>query len=406
MRKVLITGAFGFVGSNLSAYLSDRGCELWALDVVGAPDGAGSIGLRPGSNAALPLVQEIQNSEGVQDCESAEMKESLTETQRSQSVYEQVFSWEQLGEIPWSEVDAVIHLAGKAHDTKNTSEAQSYFDINTGLTKTVLEWFSRQGAEAQRGERKFILFSSVKAVADRVEGVLTEEAQPDPQTPYGQSKLEAEEAVRECASSKVLKCEDSARVGDVNRISHRSAEGTEEDKIANQKNFRTSELQNFRTYILRPCMIHGPGNKGNLNLLYNVVRRGIPWLLGAFENQRSFASVANICAVVEGLLREDVESGIFHVADDEAISTNELIAMIAESQGRSPRILRISEGVVSLVARMGDVLHLPLNSERLKKLTESYVVSNAKIKRALGWDKMPVRAKEGMLQTLKSFSEN
>lgn len=57
-----------------------------------------------------------------------------------------------------------------------------------------------------------------------------------------------------------------------------------------------------RVYILRPCMIHGPGNKGNLNLLYNVVRKGIPWPLGDFENKRSFTSIDNLCYVVEGLL--------------------------------------------------------------------------------------------------------
>ena len=55
---------------------------------------------------------------------------------------------------------------------------------------------------------------------------------------------------------------------------------------------------------MRPCMIHGPGNKGNLNLLYNVVSKGIPWPLGAFENRRSFTSVQNPCTVIEGFLTQ------------------------------------------------------------------------------------------------------
>ena len=55
------------------------------------------------------------------------------------------------------------------------------------------------------------------------------------------------------------------------------------------------------------------------------------------------------------------------------------------------------------VARMGTLLHLPLNTERLAKLTENYVVSNQKIKAALEVDKMPVRAKEGLVKTIKSF---
>ena len=74
-------------------------------------------------------------------------------------------------------------------------------------------------------------------------------------------------------------------------------------------------------YIIRPCMIHGPGNKGNLNLLYGVVNKGIPWPLGAFENRRSFTSIGNLCVVIDGFLTKNVPSGIYHMGDDEALST-------------------------------------------------------------------------------------
>ncbi len=151
-------------------------------------------------------------------------------------------------------------------------------------------------------------------------------------------------------------------------------------------------------------MIHGPGNRGNLNLLWRVVRWGIPWPLGAFENRRSFASIGNVCEVVLALLEGEVASGVYQVADDEALSTNELIALMAEVLGRKPRIWRIPCGLMSGVARLGDWLRLPLNSERLKKLTESYVASNAKLKRALGWERMPIRAGEGMQKTLIALS--
>ena len=67
---------------------------------------------------------------------------------------------------------------------------------------------------------------------------------------------------------------------------------TDEDAVADGK----------KVYIMRPCMIHGPGNKGNLNLLYGVVSKGIPWLLGAFENRRSFTSIGNLQEVIKGLL--------------------------------------------------------------------------------------------------------
>ena len=162
---------------------------------------------------------------------------------------------------------------------------------------------------------------------------------------------------------------------------------------------------NKQVYILRPCMIHGPGNKGNLNLLYNVVKKGIPWPLGAFENRRSFTSIDNLCYVVEGLLTRDVPGGIYHMGDDEAMSTNELIATMCEVMGKKPHIWKINRGIMEGCAGLGTLFHLPLNTERLRKLTENYVVSNVKIKAALGIDKLPVTAKEGLVKTIRSFEE-
>lgn len=361
--KILITGANGFVGGNVSRYLMAKGIACVALDIAGAPE-RGSY------------------------CER--------------------YTWDDLETLDLAAFDAIIHLAGKAHDTKNTSDPQSYFDINVGLTRRllsskVLKFESskveeggtpRQGAAGPRQRiraLKFIFFSSVKACADTVEGVLTEEHPPKPGTPYGQSKLEAERVVR---SSLVHYC-DSALVGR-EEVGGRSPEDSAQ--ITNElMNSRTNELS---YYILRPAMIHGPGNKGNLNLLVKVVQKGIPWPLAAFENRRSFTSVENVSRVLEALLTGSVEPGIYQVADDEPLSTNQLISMIAESLGRRPKLWRIPRGFMKGVACLGDLLHLPLNSERLKKLTESYVVSNAKLLKALGWAKMPLGAEEGMRATL------
>ena len=273
---------------------------------------------------------------------------------------ERTFGWDELGKVP--PVDAIVHLAGKAHDTKNESEAQVYFDVNTGLTQKIFDYFLQSDA------RTFIFFSSVKAAADSVPGeVLTEDVVPAPVGPYGESKIRAEEYI-------------------IRAWNHDSRAGT--------KNI----------YILRPCMIHGPGNKGNLNLLYNVVRKGIPWPLGAYENRRSFCSIGNISYVVEQLIvKEDIESGIYHVGDDEPLSTNELIKLISESVGKKSHIWKFPRGMMSAAASVGGSLKLPLNKERLRKLTENYVVSNEKIKRALGIEKMPFSAQEGMRKTLDSF---
>lgn len=253
--------------------------------------------------------------------------------------------------------DVIIHLAGKAHDTSNTSADEEYFGVNTELTKKLFDEFLRSDI------RDFIYFSSVKASADTVDGILDEEQASDPKTPYGKSKLLAEQYLL----SKDLP----------------------EDK---------------RLFIIRPCMIHGPGNKGNLNLLYKVVEKGIPWPLAAFENKRSFLSIDNLNFLIHEILKnKDIASGIYNFADDESISTNDLIEIIGKASGRKSKLWRLPSGMITSAAKLGDTLKLPLNSERLKKLTESYQVSNEKIKNALRIKKLPVSAEEGLFKTIKSF---
>lgn len=318
--KILITGIHGFVGSNLVNALKKEH-TLYGVDIV------------------------------------APVKEGVEKT----------FSWKDVDDNAIPPMDAIIHLAGKAHDTKNRAAAQVYFDVNTGLTQKIYDYFLKSEA------KRFIFFSSVKAAADKVPGdVLTEEVVPAPKGPYGESKIKAEEYI--------LKNE---------------ALRTKNEESASK-----------RVFILRPCMIHGPGNKGNLNLLYGVVSKGIPWPLGAFENRRTFTSIDNLCFVVEGLLTKNVQSGIYHMADDEALSTNELIEVMCEAMGKKAHIWKINRSLMEGVASIGTTLHLPLNEERLGKLTENYVASNAKIKKALGIERMPVRAKDGLKKTILSFRKD
>lgn len=310
--RLLITGIHGFVGSNIVKALSGA-YQIYGLDIV-APE-----------------------------------KEGVVKT----------YLWEDLAAGNLPEVDAIIHLAGKAHDTKNQAAAESYFAVNTGLTQRIFDHYLSSTAS------KFIFFSSVKAAADSVQGdILTEDVVPQPVGPYGESKIKAEQYIESQAPQ-------------------------------SGKN----------VYILRPCMIHGPGNKGNLNLLYGVVRRGIPWPLGSFENLRTFTSVDNLTFVIDKMLRSDIQSGIYHMADDQPLSTNELIAIICSVMGRKCRIWHINRAFITFCAKIGTILHLPLNSERLRKLTENYVVSNAKLKQAIGIDKMPISAAEGLKKTIESFSE-
>jgi len=91
------------------------------------------------------------------------------------------------------------------------------------------------------------------------------------------------------------------------------------------------------------------------------------------------------------------------LADDEPLSTNELVSVIAQSQNRKAKLWKIHKGFIEFVAAIGDKLHLPLNTERLQKLTSSYIVSNAKIKAVIG-KPLPVSSREGLLKTFKSFN--
>jgi len=254
---------------------------------------------------------------------------------------------------------AIIHLAGMAHDLKKVSKPEDYYKVNTDLTKIIFDKFLLSNTKI------FIFLSSVKAVADEVYDILTEETLPNPSTHYGKSKLQAEQYILS-------------------------------KKIPDDK----------RVYILRPCMIHGPGNKGNLNLLFKLISKGIPWPLGAFYNKRSFCSIDNLMFIIKELIeRDDIPSGVYNVADYEALSTNDVISILAESQNKKSKIWKVSKGLIQFLAKLGDILRLPLTTERLQKLTESYVVSNQKIKSAIGKD-LPVSAKDGLLKTFNSFHKS
>lgn len=294
--KITITGASGFVGSNLSKYLEEKGNTIDKLSLR-KPD----------------------------------------------------FSLQK-------DAKAVIHLAGKAHDTANTSADDEYFEINTELTKKLFDDFLNSEI------KDFLFFSSVKATADTLEGILDENHPSSPQTPYGRSKWEAE-------------------------------------KYLLSKNLPSGK----RLFIIRPCMIHGPGNKGNLNLLYKVVEKGIPWPLASFENKRSFLGIDNLNFLIEKMLNSKLPPGIYNFADDEPVSTNELVSIIGETIAKKAKLWKIPSNIVFNIAKFGDKVGFPLNSERLKKLTESYVVSNQKIKTALKIEELPLSAQDGLKKTIMSF---
>ena len=252
---------------------------------------------------------------------------------------------------------AIIHLAGKAHDLKRVSNYDEYYKVNTELTKQLFDFFLNSNAKV------FIMLSSIKAVADYSDEILTEDSVAAPETHYGKSKLLAEQYIN-------------------------------------------SKLQNGgkRVYILRPTLIHGPYNKGNLNLLYRIVNLNLPWPFASFENKRSYCSIDNLCFIIKELmLREDIPSGTYNVADDIPVSTNEIVQWIAESKSKKVKLLFIPKVFIKIIANLGDLMLLPINSSYLRKITGTNIVSNQKLKNALR-KPLPKSAKEGFLETFNSFN--
>jgi len=307
--KIAITGTSGFVGQNLTTYLQQHNNH----DIL-------KIGRAPSAAAE----QQLNISAFLNDANIA--------------------------------YDAMVHLAGKAHDLKKTANNSEYDTVNFELTRSLFDHFNRSAAGT------FIFISSVKAVADIPEGIVTENTPPSPGTPYGVSKLKAEEYIN-----------------------------------------NTSLAPGKKVYILRPCMVHGPGNKGNLNLLTGLVKKNIPYPLAAFQNKRSFLSIENLCFVINEILsRNNVPSGTYNVADDESISTNELVQIIGMALNKKPHIWKINKGLITVLAKLGDLLHLPFSSENMEKLTGNYVVSNKNIISALG-KPLPVTTRDGLIKTLNSL---
>lgn len=304
--KVLISGASGFVGQNLLPFLSAHNFET------------------------TPLSRK-QNQEHV--------------------------NYETLSSNYLSNYYAFVHLAGKAHDLKNASNDQEYFEVNTELTKRLFDKFIDSDCSV------FVFLSSVKAVADTVSGVLTEDHIPNPKTAYGKSKLEAEKYI-----------------------------------------LSRNLPEHKRVYVLRPCMIHGPKNKGNLNLLYAIVSKGMPYPLAAFDNKRSFVHVDTLSRLILELINKRPLSTVFNVSDDYPLSTTEVVQCMYEVEGNKPKLIAVPKKIIKSLAKLGDVFKLPLTSERLDKLTENYVVSNKKIKEALKLSN-EFDTRKGLVHTIKSFKK-
>lgn len=259
------------------------------------------------------------------------------------------------------ESDIIINLVGKAHDHNGTATEADYYFANVELTKEIYQTFIQSQAKT------FIHISSLAAIEEYESNIpLKEENDCNPHSWYGKSKNLAEQWLLEQCIPK-----------------------------------------NKKIIIIRPPMVHGPGDKGNLGLLFKFVEKGIPYPLIKYDNKRSFIFIENFIFYIRNIIAkmDMLESGIYHVADTESISTNEIINQIESVLDKRAVKIGLPKSLISFIATLGDYLSLPLNSKRLKKMTSNLLVSNSKINKALNVSELPFSAIEGLKITLKTFSK-
>lgn len=257
----------------------------------------------------------------------------------------------QIGEgTDWREAlegnEAVIHLAARAHVLGEDADVEEPFmRVNAHGTRRLVD------QAIDTGVSRFLLMSSIGAVTASSDTLVTLDTPCAPETPYGRSKFAAEQALVE------------------------RARGTQ-----------TSWT------ILRPTLVYGPGNPGNMERLVALVKRGLPLPLGALHNRRSFTFVENLVQATATALRHpEASNSVFLVADGQDLSTPDLIRRIAAIAGTGTLLLKVPMPAIRGLARGAEVfmattgLSVPFDTETLQRLESSLYVDIEPLRAKLGW---------------------
>jgi nucleoside-diphosphate-sugar epimerase len=240
--------------------------------------------------------------------------------------------------------DAVVHLAARVHVMRETAgdPLAEFRRTNVEATRVLAEEAVAVGA------RHFIFASTVKAVGEGNSVPWTEDAPSQPVDPYGQSKLEAEEALGELTRSRGIE-----------------------------------------TTVLRFPLVYGPEVKGNMLRLFSLVDRGIPLPFGAVHNRRSMLYVGNLVAATRAAL-ERPRPGFrtFFATDMRDLSLPELLRLVGEALGRPAKLLPVPPGLLRLL----------LPSAEAQRLIGSLAVDASSLSRETGY-RPPFTVEEGIRRT-------
>jgi len=255
--------------------------------------------------------------------------------------------------------EAWVHLAAKANDIVRPKLLDEYIEANVELTKKLFSAFINDPIADT-----FIYVSTIKAAAAIASHPLTEDDELEVDIPYGASKRMAEKYLLSV-------------------------------QLPPQK----------KLVILRPTMVYGYNKSSNLYSLYKLVKNGLPYPFAAFTNSRTMLSIDNLVFVIWQIIKnKQFKPGIYNVADDEPVSTNQLIDLMGTAIGKKPVKWNIPVWLVRSIASIGDVARLPINTKKINKLTESYIVSNTKLKQELK-EPLPWSAKESLLNLFSDFNK-
>ena len=238
--------------------------------------------------------------------------------------------------------NCVLHLEVKQHVFNPSARDLAEFDaVNVGGTKEWLDWAGSNGI------RRFVYFSSIKAVLPSLTGLTDEFAAGPHPSPYGASKWRAEEAVRQWVKGNPTR----------------------------------------GALILRPAVVYGPGNQANVAAMVEAIKRGRFFLIGRNENVKSLISVGNAIAATRHLLAQ-MQLGtaeIYNLTDRESFSVRELDRRIRTMLGKDGNSPSLPLPFARALALVGDSFFkltgksFPINSTRLDALIEPTEFSCAKL---------------------------
>jgi nucleoside-diphosphate-sugar epimerase len=323
MNTILITGATGFVASHLLPRLLQDNLQVTAAvrnDSARLPAGVASI--------------TVGNIDGNTDWHSA-----------------------------LEGINTVVHLAARAHilQDRATDPEAEFLRVNTEGTVNLVK------QSIATGVKRFVFISSIGAMTSSSDRPLTESSPCQPDTPYGRSKLQAEQALVQLAS------------------------------------------QSHMTWtVLRPPLVYGAGNPGNMERLIKLVQKGLPLPFGAVKNRRSLVYVGNLVdAIASTLNHPQAANQTFLVSDREDFSTPELIQKIATNLNHPCHLLSVPPSWLQLGGKLGDTVQnlskkqLSLNTSTIDRLLGNLAIDSSHIQTTLNWQP-PFTVDAGLAQTLQS----